>query len=307
MARLRPISSFLAVAALAAACIPLAGQTSDRPASFQPGKLVVQRTRLMPFPAGPGTMNHKTTVEFRSVDEMTPADRNLADGARSAIAARAGFADIGFNQGRWTYRQIVCPAFPNHLFLRFTRNNGVGDVSMFSVSIPRGGEGRVRVIPILRRSYSLFSPAPVNAMTIAAFNRIRAEDPAPRPFWLESALCYAALAGADPQAGPLNEDFSPHTGPADAAPLMKISRTGQETVTFTDWSARPRPMFWSMTFGAKGALLKVTRLATSPIREKPVPPSSPELSAKPIPQATKPIKFTTIEQAAPGAPVSPNP
>jgi hypothetical protein len=98
------------------------------------------------------------------------------------------------------------PALPEHLFLRFTRNDGAGDVSLFSASIPRG-EGRVRIIPIQRRGYSLFSPAPINAMTISAFNHIRDEERSDQaPDWLGTGLCYAALAGAHPQAALLAED-----------------------------------------------------------------------------------------------------
>jgi hypothetical protein len=73
-------------------------------------------------------------------------------------------------------------------------------VSVFTVSIPRGGDGRVRIIPIQRRGYSLFSPAPINALTISAFNHIRAEEHPKAPDWLGTGLCYAALAGAHPQA-----------------------------------------------------------------------------------------------------------
>ena len=73
-------------------------------------------------------------------------------------------------------QKIACPRLTNHLFVQFTRNNGNGDVSIFSASIPRNGMGRIRIVPILKRSYSLFSPAPINSMTISAFNHIRSEE-----------------------------------------------------------------------------------------------------------------------------------
>jgi len=64
---------------------------------------------------------------------MTQQDRGLEADAESSISERAGFAGLEFNQGRWNYRQVVCPALPNHLLLQFARNNGAGDVSVFSV------------------------------------------------------------------------------------------------------------------------------------------------------------------------------
>ena len=112
-----------------------------------------------------------------------------------------------WSKGQWSYQQVVCPALPNHLFLQYTRNNGVGDVTMFTASIPRGGEGRVRIIPILRRGYSLFSPAPINALTISAFNHIRAEEPdGTSSNWLGNGLCYAALAGAHPRIAEAHQE-----------------------------------------------------------------------------------------------------
>ena len=160
----------------------------------------------MPFSPGSETAGPAAAIEFRSYDQMSRQDRDLAADAESAIGERAGFAGLEFNQGKWNYQQIVCPALPNHLFLQFTRNNGTGDVSVFSASIPRGGDGRVRIIPILRRGYSLFSPAPINALTISAFNHIRAEEHSDEPpDWLATGLCYAALAGAHPQVGPPEE------------------------------------------------------------------------------------------------------
>ncbi len=160
----------------------------------------------MPFPPGSETPAPAAALEFRPYDQMSQQDRDLAADAESAIGERAGFASLEFNQGKWSYQQIVCPALPKHLFLQFTRNNGTGDVSVFSASIPRGGDGRVRIIPIVRRGYSLFSPAPINALTISAFNHIRAEEHVDTtPEWLATGMCYAALAGAHPQIGPPEE------------------------------------------------------------------------------------------------------
>jgi len=229
------------------------------------------------------------SIRLRSAEEMTEQDRLLEADAESSIAERAGFNDIAFNEGKWSYRQLVCPALPNHLFLRFTRNNGVGDVSVFSVSIPRNGEGRLRVIPIERRSYSLFSPAPINALTIAAFNRIRVEDQPDNatgetPGWLGTGLCYAALAGANPIAAPKDAMSGPRKFPAASAPLLEIPPQGGAVVRFTDMSAAPRPMAWSLVFNGKGRLLKAAHAPARLTGEAAVPSTSdPALEARPVP------------------------
>jgi hypothetical protein len=86
------------------------------------------------------------SIQIISEAEMSRADRDLVADAQSSIQERAGFENLEFDNGGWTYRELVCPALPNHLFLRFTRDDGTRHMSMFSASIPRDGNGRVHII-----------------------------------------------------------------------------------------------------------------------------------------------------------------
>ena len=288
-------SGFLA-AVLAVACCAASVSAQDDAAPPDPhnARPVPERVVPMPFPPAGGPLEVARSIELHSPDRMSERDRLLEADAESSIAERAGYNDIAFNQGKWGYEQLVCPALPNHLFLRFTRNNGAGDVSVFSASIPRNGEGHIRIIPIQRRSYSLFSPAPINALTIGAFNRIRIEDkPDSTPGWLGTALCYAALAGANPAAAQLNEPQLNEPSAASAAlkqypaassPILAIPADGGAVIRFTDLSAKPRPMAWSLTFNTKGKLLKATHGSAGLVTEKPLPVSTAEQTAKPVPQ-----------------------
>jgi hypothetical protein len=236
----------------------------------------------MPFPPANEAEGPPASLEFVPAEQMTPQDRDLEADAESSISQRAGFAGLEFNQGKWSYQQVVCSALPNHLFLQFTRNSGAGGVSVFSVSIPRGGDGRVRIIPILRRGYSLFSPAPVNALTISAFNHIRAEEhPVKAPDWLGTGLCYAALAGVHPQISPPEEaDF--HKLPAAPAGREVIPLHGGATIRFTDVAAVPRPMEWTMTFDGKGRLLKATHSSAPKSGGKAAERTPVEVQGKPV-------------------------
>jgi hypothetical protein len=262
-------------------------------ATPQSAKPVPDRQVPTPFPPGAGPLEIARSIELRSPDAMPEADRLLEADAESSIAERAGYADIAFDEGKWSYQQLACPALPNHLFLRFTRNNGARDVSVFSVSIPRNNprndQARIRIIPIERRSYSLFSPAPINALTIAAFNRIRAEDhpdqPDQAPSWLGTGLCYAALAGANPIAASEGAVSGQRSFPAASAPSLEIPAQGGAIVRFTDMSATPRPMEWSLIFNGKGRLMKAMHGPAGLSGEKPLPPSTAEQNAKPIPSS----------------------
>jgi hypothetical protein len=249
----------------------------------------------MPFAPGDDRQTH--AIEFRTVDQMTQKDRDLVADAQSSIAEHAGQANLGFNQGEWSYRQMVCPALPNHLFLRFTRNNGTGDVSIFSASIPRDGGGRVRFVPIQLRSYSLFSPAPINAITVSAFNHIRAEEHVDvTADWLGTAACYAALAGGDPQLPLVSGTSSTPKNDLAMPAVLDIPTEGGAVIQFTDLSSVPRPMVWTMTFDGKGKLLNAGHVSADLETEKALNPepgaSERALSPTPVDLAGKPLTQT---------------
>ncbi|MBS1801928.1 MAG: hypothetical protein JST28_01105 [Acidobacteria bacterium] len=199
------------------------------------------------------------------------------------MARSAGFE---YGESGWNYRAIACPSFANHLFLQFGRDSGRGDVSVFSASIPRNGMGKIRIVPILKRSYSLFSPAPINAMTISAFNHIRSEEgQTVNDDWLGNALCYAALAGTRPEI--LSSDSWPtprNPLPSLTAALdVQFSKKGQEVITFDDAAARPHAMEWTMTFTRTGKLIKATHKPAGVIRAQPVPEIPASLSSRRVP------------------------
>jgi hypothetical protein len=276
MERLRTLNLVLTVIFLASASGSMTGQTGrESPAnSNAPQERVIPNSvRLKPYFSDSTDPRRPHSVQFLAQDQMTEKDRLQAANAESSIAEHVKYADLDFNQGQWSYQQVICPALPNHIFLRFLRNNGTGDVSVFTASIPRGDEGRVRIIPIQRRGYSLFSPAPINALTISAFNHIRAEenpdpalDPGPDqdkasvpdagPDWLGTGLCYAALAGGHPQAAAVSDNPAAEKFPVANTALLEVGNNGGAVLSFTDMSASPRPMRWSMTFDSKGRLIK---------------------------------------------------
>jgi hypothetical protein len=227
------------------------------------------------------------TVEFRPADGVSQQDRLLIADAESTIAEHAGIAGLEYEQNTWTYREIVCPAFPNHLFLQYTRNNGAGDVSVFSASIPRNGNGRVRIVPILKRSYSLFSPAPINALTISAFNHIRVEEgEGANSDWLGNALCYAALAGARPEILPPDATPAVHKKIAalTAAMDVEVRAHGDEVIRFDDAAARPHAMEWTMTFLRNGKLVKATHRAAPMLTARAVSQKSAVIRTRQVPQ-----------------------
>ena len=272
-------------ASLVAACTALSGQpVQESTAPTYKVTPIVVKSPPMPFPPGSGAAGPVTQVEFRSPEQMTQKDRDVEADGESSIRERVNFNGLEFNEGKWSYQQIVCSAFPNHILLKFTRNNGKGDESVFTASIPRMGEGRVRIVPILRRGYSLFSPAPVNAITISVFNHIRAEEqPQGPPDWLATGMCYAALAGAHPKVEPGIERTEAVKFRSGQPAILEIQVKGGAVITFLDVAAAPKPMEWSMTFDAKGKLLKATHTPAPWILPTPVPQTTAEIKGSPVP------------------------
>lgn len=281
------ISKFLRIALIIAATAAVASLYAQAQDVSQGIRVKVIPPAQDPFAAAKFDVNSRTAesplyLQVRNAGEMTRHDQDVEADAEASIRERAGFVALGFNEGDWTYQQLVCPAFPNHVLLRFSRNNGAGDVSMFSVSIPRSGQGRVRIIPILRRGYSLFSPAPINALTISAFNHIRAEEDLEKsPDWVMTGLCYAALAGANPKAAFVAQTPDKQVFPAAMGPTLEIPRDGGSIIRFVNLDARP--MEWSMTFNSKGKLIKAAHFAPTMAPVKALQPNVTTIKGRPLP------------------------
>jgi hypothetical protein len=200
------------------------------------------------------------TVEIRPATAISAQDQQLESNEENSIRERAGVHLMDFTPGGWTYSQIDCPAFPGHLFLRFTRMEGKGDVSAFTASVPRFGQGKDRIIPIQRRGYSLFSPAPINTMTMASFNHILTEEKSSGELdWAAIAVCYAALAGTGSQG----------TLTPVGAPILHLQPDGGAMIVIT--TTDPRAKDWTMSFDRKGMLKKATHTGVADYTLHPVP------------------------------------
>ena len=302
------------LACVTIACASLAGQTvREISPAAAPEKPVPAHVIPMPFAIDGNESRRAQAVEFRAADGMSARDREVAANAESSIGEQSKFDGLEFNQGKWSYEQVVCTALPEHLFLRFLRNNGTGDVSMFTASIPRGNEGRVRIIPIQLRGYSLFSPAPINAITISVFNHIRAEenpDHAPGSGWLGTGLCYAALAGGHPQLPPIGENGAHLEILGDDNGLLHTGSSGGAVISFVDVSDASRPVNWTMTFDEKGRLLKAAHSKAEVLKANAVQPAHVDEAGKPVP-ANQPAQPIQVIPSTPSArewhPIAPTP
>jgi len=173
---------------------------------------------LQPFP--PIFMSPPKTssvAEFRTPEHMSLADIKLAEQSEEAISEEArhhGFdlqPKIKTGTQTWLYEQAVCPVFPNFLILEYSQIRGLGDISLFSAIIPRETRNHVRIIPIQRRSNSLWTPATANRLSINDFNQMMgAQSDRSTPDWPTLGLCYEILTKGRPSMSlSSKETYSP--------------------------------------------------------------------------------------------------
>jgi hypothetical protein len=241
-----------------------------------------------PFPLDARTgQGEGHALDFRSPEQMTAADRELADAGQAEITRRAGLLGFdlgndGKEQGSWGYEQAVCPVFSQHVILEYSRSNGPGDVTLFSAVIPRG-EGHVRVIPVRRRSYSLFTPAPSNTLTLNDFNHMVLEgQEGLSPDWLTLGLCYAALAGGHVRPALLAQTPQAEVYPLLAPATLTVSAKGGAEVRFDDETPHTNAMEWALTFAQDGHLLKVRHSVSRVLVERPVTGNAAEVRGAPV-------------------------
>ena len=233
-------------------------------------------------------------LQFLPPEAMARTDRDLLDANRDEIMERASHQ--GFNLEKtgnaasdWGYEQAVCPAFPQHLILEYSRDNGQGNLTLLSVVIPRG-EGHIRVIPARRRGYSLFTPVASNDITLNDFNHVVLEEGLRERVdshrksktlsnehvlggvdWLTLGLCYSALASGHVRAGLQPVQAGDQKYPLAIPALLRVSERGGADVWFADTTPEAKSMQWQLHFAQDGRLLKVRQIKSTLLLEKPVP------------------------------------
>ncbi len=199
-------------------------------------------------------------IVYRAPAQMSREDRAWTAKSMPAIREAAAFAGMEFGAAQWSYRQLDCRALPGHLFLLFANRRGPGDTSRFTASISRAANGRLRILPVERRGDSLFALTPTDALALAFFSRIRAEEPeSQHADWLATSLCYAALTVPDETIA-LSPREAPDTNLAlSFPPSIELGRGGDSTVRFVNVDAASPPFEWTLNFNAKGDLVAANR------------------------------------------------
>ncbi|HEX4006438.1 MAG TPA: hypothetical protein VHX60_09705 [Acidobacteriaceae bacterium] len=244
-----------------------------------------------------------TSLGHRAPGQMDPADASLVQEAQSRISGEAAMFGYDLRSGAWSFDQILCPAMPGYVVLHYRNQPRRGAASMLTVLVPRR-QGHVLAVPVRYGSATPYRSAAEASRTIAAFNRAVPAEVAhaamnPQGDWLRFAMCYAAVAGADPRV-PLRPgvDTKRLLGPK---PTFQISLTGQANVLrFTDIDAPDHYEVWSIALNNTGRVLSAESIpraagipALIPAAQPPAEheiPSAPPPAMREIPSAPPPAE-----------------
>src|ERR1700758_3303928 len=111
------------------------------------------------------------SLEHRTADLIDGADRELLQVRKKELISEAQFYGYDITTSGWIYDQTICPQLPNTLLLHYLNKFPDGSESLFTAVIPRG-TGRVRIVPVLFRNSSPYSPAVKNPRNFAIFNAL---------------------------------------------------------------------------------------------------------------------------------------
>jgi hypothetical protein len=252
---------FVAAAAQAPAQSPFPGYTATVTNTVFPG--------VTPGPVAASPLSAPPTVI--ALDHLEPAQMNAADyevvsNLSAELSKAAALASFDISNPAWHYQQILCPAFPDYVFLSFRHGADDSGSSHFAAMLPRSSS-QVRVLTAYAHGLLPFEASWNRPGTFEVFNGMLRQERGMAPLseasnWLLVALCYAELSGYPVQV--LNYNPRPELT-LDLLrlnanqPQMLIEPDQSAEVTFSDVSRPTITTNWSLHFDRRGQLTSANR------------------------------------------------
>jgi hypothetical protein len=252
---------FVADAAQAPAQSPFPGYSATVTTTVFPG-ITATPVAASPLSAPPTVI---------ALDHLEPAQMNAADyevvsNLSAELSKAAALASFDISNPAWHYQQILCPAFPDYVFLSFRHGADDSGSSHFAAMLPRSSS-QVRVITASAHGLLPFEASWNRPGTFEVFNGMLRQERGMAPLseapnWLLVALCYAELSGYPVQV--LNYNSRPELT-LDLLrlnanqPQMLIEPDLSAEVTFSDVSRPTITTNWSLHFDRRGQLTSANR------------------------------------------------
>jgi hypothetical protein len=198
--------------------------------------------------------------------QMTAADYEVVSNLSAELSKQAALANFDISSPAWHYQQIVCPAFPNYVFLSFTHGADGSGSSHFAALLPRNS-AQVRIVSTYAHGLLPFEASWNRPGTYEVFNGMLRQERGTAPLsdapnWLLIAVCYAELSGYPVQV--LN--YTPRPEPTldllrlnANQPQMLILPDQSADVTFSDVSRPTLTTNWTLHFDRHGQVTSANR------------------------------------------------
>src|SRR5271165_2288417 len=239
------------------------------------------------------------SLEHRAPDAMDSADRDLLRARQKELISEAQFYGYDITTGNWTYDQAICPQLPNTVLLHYLSKFPDGSESLFTALIPRNA-GRIRIVPVLYRNASPFTPAEKNPRNFAIFNTLVPAEIARKDVdvdgkWLSLGTCYAEVVGGRPNV-PNEPSLDVATIKAPLATFRIDTATKQRQVQFSDRDAAKVFKIWTISFNEKGRVTAAINEDYATYVARIVQPPPPVSTTMPL------LPQSTVTPAAPDPP-----
>jgi hypothetical protein len=219
---------------------------------------------VAPVPMGTTPLAAPPTVialDHHEPAQMSAADYEVVSNLSAELSKQAALANFDISNPAWHYQQIMCPAFPDYVFLSFTHGPDESGSSRFAAMLSRNS-AEVRVVSTYAHGLLPFEASWNKPGTFEVFNGMlrqeRGETPVSyAPNWLLIAVCYAELSGYPVQV--LNTiprpDLTMDMLRLDAnQPQMLIAADQSAQVTFSDVSRPAVTTNWTLHFDRHGQI-----------------------------------------------------
>jgi hypothetical protein len=198
--------------------------------------------------------------------QMSNPDYEVVSNLSAELSKQAALANFDISSPAWHYQQILCPAFPDYVFLAFTHGADESGSSRFGALLPRD-DAQVRIVTTYAHGLLPFDASWNRPGTFEVFNGMlrRERGTAPlsyAPNWLMIAVCYAELSGYPVQV--LN--VLPNPAPTldllrlgANRPQMIIGGDQSADITFSDVSRPEITTNWTLHFDHHGQITSASR------------------------------------------------
>src|ERR1700684_3070199 len=131
--------------------------------------------------------------------QMSAADYEVVSNLSAELSKQAALANFDISNPAWHYQQIMCPAFPDYVFLSFTHGPDESGSSRFAAMLSRHN-AEVRVVSTFAHGLLPFEASWNRPGTFEVFNGMLRQERATTalshaPNWLMIAVCYSELSG----------------------------------------------------------------------------------------------------------------